>query len=118
MLWLTAAALMCASLLAGFWIGRFSGHASFTADAKHVRTIVTPSPSPSAEVTLEAGSIDLNTAGVRELIRLPGVGETLAGRIVAYREANGPFREPADLMNVDGIGEGIFAGLEEYVTVR
>jgi competence protein ComEA len=38
-------------------------------------------------------------------VSLPGIGETLADRIIAYREANGPFQTIEDLQNVVGIGE-------------
>ena len=65
-----------------------------------------PTPSPSAqskEDTLAGGAkINLNTAGVDELI--------------AYRQANGPFRIPEELTEVPGIGEGILEGLIGYVT--
>ncbi|MDE2801473.1 MAG: helix-hairpin-helix domain-containing protein, partial [Chloroflexota bacterium] len=44
--------------------------------------------SPTGEAAL---SVNLNKASVQELMELPGIGETLAGRIVAYREENGPF---------------------------
>jgi competence protein ComEA len=51
-----------------------------------------------------AGLINVNTAEAAELMRLPGVGESLAAAIIAYREANGPFSTLADLDNVAGVG--------------
>jgi len=48
--------------------------------------------------------VNLNTAGAEELQTLPGIGPALAGRIVAYRAANGPFQSAADLEKVPGIG--------------
>jgi competence ComEA-like helix-hairpin-helix protein len=47
---------------------------------------------------------DINTAGVEALQHLPGIGPTLARRIVADREARGPFRTAEDLLRVPGIG--------------
>lgn len=47
------------------------------------------------------GAIDVNAAGVEELSRLPGVGPAAAGRIVAHREANGPFGSVQDLAKVE-----------------
>ena len=67
---------------------------------------------------LEGEVIDLNAAAVYELQRLPGVGEKRAQAIVAYREEHGPFRSVEDLTQVSGIGEGILAGLRDYVTVE
>ncbi len=70
----------------------------------------------SGPVRAEA-PVDINTAGVEELQRLPGIGPGLARRIIDDREANGPFREPAELTRVFGIGEGRFRQLEDLVTV-
>lgn len=70
---------------------------------------------PDAEPPL---SVDLNTASVRELMALPGIGETLAGRIVAYREESGPFLRVDQIMAVSGIGPGTYEKLRSYVHVR
>ena len=59
---------------------------------------------------------DINTAPEEELDELPGVGETLAEDIIAYREANGGFESIEEIMNVDGIGESLFAGMKDMIT--
>ena len=59
--------------------------------------------------------ININTADASELQRLPGIGEVLAGAVVAWREENGLFSIPSDLMKVPGIGEEKFAALAEYI---
>lgn len=64
-----------------------------------------------------ANLINLNHATAEELQELPGVGPVLAERIAAFREANGGFRSIEELQQVSGIGEKIFAGLEDLVTV-
>ena len=69
------------------------------------------------ESLLEGEVININTADVYDLQRLPGIGEKRARAIVAYREANGPFRTVDELDNVEGIGEGILSGLREYASV-
>ena len=83
---------------------------------------VTPEAAQSSqtaapEQSAPAGKVDLNTATAEELMTLPGIGEKRAADIIAYREANGPFRIPEDLTRVSGIGEGILAGLIDQVTV-
>lgn len=64
-----------------------------------------------------AGPIDLNTATVAQLQTLPGIGPTLAQRIVSHREQHGPFRAPGDLRDVSGIGEKRFQDLAGLITV-
>jgi competence protein ComEA len=67
---------------------------------------------------LSAGqTIDINTASESELVQLPGVGPSLARRIVEYRAANGPFQIPDDLQNVSGIGPTKYAKMEPFVRV-
>lgn len=61
--------------------------------------------------------LDVNTADATALTGLPGVGPVLAERIVAHREANGPFRTVEDLLDVPGIGEGKLASLREHVSI-
>lgn len=66
---------------------------------------------------MEGEVIDLNTADVYELSRLPGIGEKRAQAIVEYRQANGPFQTVEELDQVDGIGPAILNGLKDYATV-
>ena len=61
--------------------------------------------------------VDLNTAGVDELTTLPGIGESLAKRIVDYRTEHGPFTCVEELGNVSGIGEKKLEALLPEVTV-
>ena len=69
------------------------------------------------EIAPDFPPVDLNTATAEELDTLPGIGESLARRIIAYREANGPFGSIEEIMEVSGIGEAKFAELEDRVTV-
>ena len=65
----------------------------------------------------EGQTIDINTATEAELTQLPGVGPSLAGRIVEYRQSNGPFQTPDDLQNVSGIGPSKFAKMEPFIRI-
>ena len=49
---------------------------------------------------------------------LPGIGQTRADAIVAYRQQNGKFQSIEDIMKVDGIKEGSFAKLKDRICVR
>jgi len=62
--------------------------------------------------------VNINTADAATLETLPGIGPSLAQRIVEYRQANGPFATVQDIMNVSGIGPGIFAKIEELITTN
>ncbi|WP_139652961.1 ComEA family DNA-binding protein [Raoultibacter phocaeensis] len=64
-----------------------------------------------------AGKVNINAAGAEELDGLPGIGEATALKIIADREANGPFASIEDLQRVSGIGAKKFAQLAELVCV-
>ena len=72
----------------------------------------TGGPSSTADPT-----VAINTASASDLESLPGVGPVLAGRIVAHRDANGPFRTVEDLLDVSGIGEATLARLRPFVRI-
>ena len=72
---------------------------------------------PREEIAPDFPPVDLNTATAEELDTLPGIGESLARRIIAYREANGHFGSIEEIMEVSGIGEAKFAELKDRVTV-
>lgn len=67
--------------------------------------------------TAPAGKVNVNTASVEQLAALPGIGETLAARIVEQRQKQGAFRSTEELVNVKGIGEKSFAKLQPFLTV-
>jgi competence protein ComEA len=74
---------------------------------------------PAAEAARPSAqpSLNLNTATLAQLEALPGVGPTLAARILEHRQKNGPFKKVEELMNVQGIGEKNFLRLRPLVTV-
>ena len=62
-----------------------------------------------------SGPLDLNTATAADLDALPGVGEVLAARIVAWREENGRFSSVDELGEVQGIGPKVLDGVRDLV---
>ncbi len=63
------------------------------------------------------GLISINRATAEQLEELPGIGPALSSRIIAYRDANGGFKTKEDLLNVSGIGDSIFAGFTDLITL-
>lgn len=61
--------------------------------------------------------ININTATLDELDSLPGIGPTIAQRIIDYREENGPFQQIEDIMNVSGVGPSTFDQIKDLITV-
>ena len=61
---------------------------------------------------------DINTAGLEELMALPGIGEVRAHSIIEHRRQNGPFRAVAELVNVSGIGWTTLERIRPLVTVE
>lgn len=61
--------------------------------------------------------VNINTASQTELETLPGIGPSLALRIINYREENGKFSNIDEIKNVSGIGDGKFNDIKNYITV-
>jgi len=76
-----------------------------------------PAASKAAAKPASAGPVNINTASAAEFEGLPGIGATMAARIVEYRQKNGPFKKIEDLMNVRGLGEKNFLKLKPQLTL-
>lgn len=63
------------------------------------------------------GKVNLNTAGMEQLMTIPGVGESKAKSIISYREEKGRFDKIEDIMNITGIKEGMFSKMKDDITV-
>ena len=66
----------------------------------------------------EVQKININTPTAEELSRLKGIGPSHAAKIVAFRQQNGPFKLPEELMQVSGIGQKIFEANQEIIIVE
>lgn len=82
------------------------------ADLSHIKLYV-----PGEGEDQSAQKIDINRAEPWLLDALPGIGETLAQRIVDYRSINGPFQRIEDLLKVSGIGEATFENMKDFISV-
>lgn len=65
----------------------------------------------------EAGKIDLNKATVEDLVKIKGIGQTYAERIIDYREKNGPFKNVEELLAIKGIGEKKLESIKDLLTI-
>jgi competence protein ComEA len=82
------------------------------------KTIATAESSTASTPTVSTGPlININTASAKELDKLNGVGEVTAQKIIAYREANGPFKTIDDLKKVAGVGDKTFDKFRAQITV-
>ena len=66
----------------------------------------------------ESHLVNINTAAKEELMTLPGIGESKADAIIAYRQENGGYRNIEELMQISGIKEGVYSKISEYITVN
>lgn len=75
-------------------------------------------PVSEEETAASDGLVHLNRATKAELMTLPGIGESKAEQILAYREEHGGFSTVEELMNISGIKEGVFQRIQDYITVE
>lgn len=71
-----------------------------------------------ADETIPSMLVNINEADAEQLQELPGVGESIANEIIAYREENGLFRTKRDLLKVKGIGENTYEELKDMITTE
>lgn len=62
--------------------------------------------------------ININTATTEELTKLPGVGESIANKIIAYRIENGKFKNIEEIKEVPGIGDSKYNNIKEMITIK
>ena len=76
-----------------------------------------PAPKKATAAPTASAPLNLNTATAVQLETLPGIGPTVAARIVEYRQKNGSFKKIEELMNVKGIGEKLFLKIKAVITI-
>lgn len=115
---LVAFTLIFTAFVAGFYVGRNYNRPPVQVSSLPPRTTASSSPA-SAEPTVSTAlqKVNINKATQAELEALPGVGPTLAGKIIAYRMTYGYFHSVSELLNVEGFGQKRLEALLEYITV-
>lgn len=85
---------------------------------KEISSEAVSETSANAAATEEQAAelININTADASELMKLKGIGEKTAEKIIEYR-AQSPFEKPEDIMNVKGIGEKKFEDIKDHICV-
>ena len=122
---LSAILAVVTALFAGFTLGLFVGRNSGSVTVavpermQTAPTAPTAATAPAETVPAETVSfpVNINTADADTLTALPGIGQVLAKRILAYRTQNGPFRAIEEITNVEGIGEKKAEAILELITV-
>ena len=70
------------------------------------------------EKNAKTGAIDINSATIDELTKIPGIGKSTAQKIIDYRETNGGFITKSEIMNVSGIGQKKYDSIKDYIFVN
>ena len=86
--------------------------------ADETTSAATTDSSAQSDTPRSDSKININTAGLEELMTLKGVGESRARAIMEYREQHGAFETPEDIMNISGIKEGVFSKIKDQIAVR
>lgn len=122
-LWLLLVACIFASGMIGFYIGRNSGRSAVDISGLSLsvsdatQNTESLAASESSEAVGSTGPININTADSAQLQTLPGIGPTLAQRIIDYRQTHGSFQSVYDLTEVSGIGLTKLENILDYITV-
>jgi len=87
-------------------------------DISQKRGTESPITVEKSSTAASTAKININQATAEELQELPGIGPTLAKRIVEYRDAQGPFQSVDDLVQVKGIGPVMLSRLDALISVR
>ena len=108
--------LVFSAFIVGLFIGR--NYNRQPVQMQPLPAVTAPAVIPPVDITgpAEPSIININTATAQQLQTLPGIGPTIAERIVSYREENGVFESVGELFNVPGIGEKKLEEIWDYVT--
>lgn len=111
-----------AAFTLGFFLGRKETGSEITVSVPRELTVAPTAkpeaePAPAEETQAITFPIAVNQAGKEELMALPGIGDVLAQRILNYRQENGSFSSPEQLLNVEGIGKQRLEEILDLITI-
>ena len=114
--------ILFAVFSAGFFLGRNQNRntvsVSLPAEFMTVPSVTTdPERAETEEPRVISFPISINDADKESLMALPGIGEVLAQRILDYRDENGAFSAPEELLNVEGIGKKRLEEILDLITI-
>ena len=111
--------LLCIFFIVGAVWGRYSRTTIINQKTNELtgRPYAEEESIPEPEDYVISDKVNINSASANTLAIFPGIGETLAERIVAYREEHGPYQSIEDLLNVEGIGENKLNLIRNYIIV-
>lgn len=96
---------------------RFVNQAALLSDGQQIYIPVKGEEVPVTASPEDDGRVNINTADVGELTTLPGIGESRASDIIAYRESCGGFSAIEDIMQVSGIKDALFQKIKDKIKV-
>lgn len=113
---ITAVTLFAAMAAGGYLAERFERDA-FIEEAV-VREENVFYSEPQQTIAESADKININTADREELAKLHGIGDSLADRIIGYRQSHGGFGAAEEIMNVPGISESKFEDIKDDIRIE
>lgn len=118
---LVVTTIVFAAFLLGFFLGKNQNQDRIVVSLPN-KFMTAPPPETEAlteptEEKVISFPISINHAVKEEIMALPGIGDVLAGRILAYREEHGNFSSAEELLNVEGLGEKRLEDIWDLITV-
>ena len=94
-----------------------SGDEKSDGNNKEKSSLTSDNKSNINESAFKVSNVNINTATQTELETLPGIGPSLALKIINYRKENGKFKSIEELKNISGIGDNKYDEIKQYIYI-